>query len=140
MVNAADLKSASLLVRVQPDEPISGGSSTEQSGGHISRGLRVQIPPAGLIVKKVSAHATRRYCERKKVMSVTAAEASIRELLKDAQELELKKRYRTAEVLNHRDQARFFRACGLVFVVVHGNVATCHAGTAKRWKRMEKKA
>lgn len=83
----------------------------------------------------VSRHAIRRYCERKKVGCPNAARASIIELLDGAEELELKPRFRVHEVLNHRDHARFFRAAGLVFVVMGSNVLSCHAGTAKRWRK-----
>lgn len=86
----------------------------------------------------VSRHAITRYCQRKGVQSRSAAEASIRELLQGAQPLELKRRWQTTEVLNHRDKAQFYRAAGLVFVIVGDRVKTCHDGAAKRWRKLSK--
>lgn len=85
----------------------------------------------------VSKHAAERYQQRMRIASKSAAIASIRELLKDAEELELKRRWRTTEVLNHRDPARFFRSHRLVFVVVGNVVKTVHDGAAKRWRRVK---
>jgi hypothetical protein len=87
---------------------------------------------------KVTGHAIRRYCLRKGICSPSAAKASIIELLADAEELELKKRYRVRELLDHHDHAQFFRAAGLVFVVRNNHVLTCHDGAAKRWRKMER--
>lgn len=87
---------------------------------------------------RVSNHAASRYCERMKVLSMAAARASIVELLADAEELELKSRWKNRQFINHGAHASYFRAIGLVFVVVNDTVVSVHRGKAKRWKSKSK--
>lgn len=84
---------------------------------------------------KVSRHAAIRYCERMGVKNTEAAAKSIIELLKDAEDVEIKPKFQTAELMDHGKKAQFKRSLGLVFVICDNTVLTVHEGSAKRWRK-----
>lgn len=87
----------------------------------------------------ISHHAAKRYCERMGCNGYAAARKSIRELMKEAHELELKPQWKTRQLMKHGAHARYFRYVSsfrsFVFVVVSGVVVSMHSGEAKKWKR-----
>jgi len=53
--------------------------------------------------------------------------------LQDAEEMELKERYRINELLAHGTPARYFKHADIIFVIEGGAVVTAHNGQADRW-------
>lgn len=83
----------------------------------------------------LSAHALERYRERTEdKRSDKTVLAFLGWKLGEGVELELKKRFRVIEMIDHGEHARYFRNGNLVFVVASGIVVTIHEGTADRWK------
>lgn len=86
---------------------------------------------------KVASHAVKRFMERSKCKSSSAAEVTLKSMVDRAQELELKDRYKALQLINHDyKNARYLKFADWLLVVCGDTVVTCHHATAKRWKKL----
>lgn len=102
-------------------------------------------------IKGMSQHGWKRWCERSGVPpAAKKAVAKNREwntkflrlerVIRRAQEVVLKPRYRAAALINNRFKpARYFRSEAFIFVVSveTGLVVTVHTGEARRWESVK---
>lgn len=101
------------------------------------RDLGIQYRNRPDLKYKISAHAIDRFIERTGCKSRQHAESTLKGLINEADELELKDRYKALQLINHnyRD-ARYYRRADWLLVVCNETVVTCHRAEAKRWKKL----
>lgn len=86
---------------------------------------------------KISSHAIDRFIEKTGCKERKDAEGTLKSFINEAEELELKDRYRAMQLINHNfKDARYFKRSDWLLVVCGDTVVTCHQAEAKRWKKL----
>lgn len=86
----------------------------------------------------LSAHAIMRYMQRSGCKNLVRAEARIKQLLDEADEMELRDRWKAIQLINHDfKDATYFKCGEWLLVVCNDAVVTVHLAKAKRWRKLD---
>lgn len=86
----------------------------------------------------ISAHAITRFMQRSGSKSRTGAEKSLKKILDNAEEMELKDRWKALQLINHNfKDATYLKYQSWLLVIVNHTLVTCHFAEAKRWRKLD---